>query len=309
MVSLFVSITFSVISAIVTYIYGFNLYECITTAFLIFLSSEFAFLVWNINKIRFAQKEENNFLKTTNPYTLKLQEINEYFSNIIRDSHGSEDLFLVTCSKSIDNLHSLSREASIDKKIEISSDYVINVNGVFEALNVTKDKTVKMTFPIIDFKDDIIPTPEDKKFFEAMYEKTQSNEISAIEILVRIPNEDLLDNEQLKKLFDFYSANKKYECKYILQRDFIEVCKNNKIPTSSLDFGIYGSKILFVVEKLIPYSGIYYKDDQKIKRYTELFDEIWTFSAMTKTNPSTIANGKSISPKDFFSNVQSIRKG
>ncbi len=303
MISFFVSILLSVISAIVTCVYGFSLFECITTAFLIFLCSEFAFLVWNINKIRFAQKEENHFLKVTNPYTLKLQEINEYFSNIIRDSHGSKDLFLITCSKSIDNLHSLSREASIDKKIEISSDYVINVNGVFEALNVTKDKTVKMTFPIIEIKGNIIATPEDKKFFEAMYEKTQSDEISAIEILVIISNEDLLENEKLKKLFDFYASNKKYECKYVLQSDFIEVCENNRIPTSSLDFGIYGSKILFVVEKLTPYSGIYYKDDQKIKCYTELFDQIWTFSAMTKSNPSTITPGQGMSPKDFFSNI------
>lgn len=301
---LIISVLLSVITGVISANFGFGIFESVAIAFLVFLSCELISISWYVSGVYFRQQKENKFWDNINPYSIKLQEINNQYYNVLLDSHGDNDLFVITCSKAIDNLFFLTKGASVEKRVEILSDYIINVKGVFEALNVTHDKTIKLTFPINEINSNIIPSAEDKKFFETIYKKIECKEVSHLEVLIILGDEGLLDNDQLKKLFDFYASNKNYSCKYILADDFIEACNNNKISTNSLDFGIYGPKMLFVVEELSPYKGVYYKDELKVSRYTNLFDEVWDFESITNDNPSMIKNPVGMTPKEFFDGLR-----
>lgn len=287
---LIVSVLLSIVTGVISAICGFDVFMSITTGMLTFLSVEVINISWLLGSVYFEQHREKKFLDKINQYSMKFQEINNFYYEIERDSQGEKDLFSVTCSKAIDNLYLLLKNASESKKIEITSDYIINVSGVFEALNVTHDKKVRLTFPVSEIGKSIIPSSEDRKFFETIYNKINEKEISDLLILIVLANEDLLNDPQMELLLEFYAKNSKYECKYILAEDFIEACENNKISTSSLDFGIYGPKMLFVEENLHPYKGIYYKDESIIERYTKLFDEVWNFEAITHSNPKVVSN-------------------
>lgn len=206
------------------------------------------------------------------------------------------------------------KDASEYKKIEISSDYIINVAGVFEALNITRDKKVRLTFPIKEVSKNVISTAEDRKFFETIYNKIKNGEVSDLLILMILDNENLLNDPQIDLLLKFYYVNAHYDCKYILAQDFIEACEHNRVSTASLDFGIYGPNMLFIEESLFPYKGVYYKDSAIVERYTKLFDEVWNFEAITHNNPKNSIQPNTISksdflPKQFFhelTNIQSI---
>lgn len=304
--NLIISVLLSVVSGFVSACFGFDPFQSIATAFFVFLACELISITWFISGVYFRQKKENQFLNKITPYNTKLQEINEFLYNVLLNSHGDDDLFVITCTKAIENLYSLFKDASDEQRVEITSDYIINVKGVFEALNMTKNKTIKLTFPIKKINGSIIPSAEDRKFFETIYKKIISHEVSQLEILVILDDSSMLNDDQLNKLFDFYKSNINYYCKYTFATDFIEACNNNMVPTTSLDFGIYGPKMLFVVEGLSPYKGVYYKDEIKISRYTELFDEVWNFESITFDNPSLIGTGSPITPKQFFENINSI---
>ncbi|MCU6720423.1 hypothetical protein OCV67_10850 [Porcipelethomonas ammoniilytica] len=311
---LIVSVLLSVISGIISSICGFDVFQSIVTGILTFLCIEMINVTVFLGGVYFRQKKEKKFHDRINLYSIKIQEINDFYYEVERDSQGDKDLFSVTCSKAIDNLYLLLKDASEYKKIEISSDYIINVAGVFEALNITRDKKVRLTFPIKEVSKNVISTAEDRKFFETIYNKIKNGEVSDLLILMILDNENLLNDPQIDLLLKFYYVNAHYDCKYILAQDFIEACEHNRVSTASLDFGIYGPNMLFIEESLFPYKGVYYKDSAIVERYTKLFDEVWNFEAITHNNPKNSIQPNTISksdflPKQFFhelTNIQSI---
>ena len=307
-VILIISILLSVLSAIISSKFGFDIFRSIATGILTFIGTEIISISWYLGNICFEHRKEKKFIKKTTPYSLKIQEINDFYNDVERDSQGEKDLFSLTCSKAIDNLYVLLKNAAEEKKVEITSDYIVNVSGVFEALNVTCNKKIRLTFPIKSIEGSIIPTAEDRKFFETIFNKINNGEVSELLILIILDKEELLQNPQMELLLKFYAKNKNYKCKYILSKDFIEACEHNRISTTSLDFGIYGPKMLFVEESLTPYKGTYYKDTDIIKRYTNLFDEVWNFEAITHNNPQENANGQasSFTPKQFFDELYNL---
>lgn len=307
-VMIIISVLVSVISGIVSANTGFDTFQSITIGILSFLCLELIDLSWFLGGIFLKQNTEKKFIDRISPYSIKIQEINNFYYEIERDSQGEKDLFSITCSKAIDNLYILLKDASGSKKIEITSDYIINVAGVFEALNITHDKRVRLTFPIKEIDNGIISSAEDRKFFETVYNKISKGEVSNLLILMILDNEDLLQNPQVNLVLEFYARNSNYECKYILARDFIEACEHNRVSTSNLDFGIYGPKMLFVEESLSPYRGVYYKEPSIIDQYTRLFDEVWNFEAVTHSNPKCNDIEKSrFTPYDFFNRLAKVR--
>ena len=171
--------------------------------------------------------------------------------------------------------------AAEDKRIEIASDFIINSKGVFEALNVTGEKTVELTFPIENLEDIALKTPEDKKFFETAYKMTVEKRVKGIRVLLILKEADFINNEKLQYLCSFYNENKAYECRYILKDDFVTACEHNLIPSNNLDFGIYGPQMLFKVEQYEPYKGVYTKNIEEVRRYRDLFNQVWDFESMT----------------------------
>lgn len=305
---LVISFLVSICVAFISITAKFDGFETVTTTMLSFLCSEYFIQSLLLKSKYFKAKKDYNFMEKTHEWTEKFYEMNSYIESILKNRHGNNDLFLVTCARSIDNLYYLLKTAAVEKKIEITADYIINTMGVFDALNVTTSKNVELTFPLDEIAEELLQTAEDKKFFETTYKMATENRISKIRVLLILGTEELLKNKKLEALCSFYESNASYECRYILKSDFITACEHNLIPTSGLDFGIYGPQMLFRVEQYDPYRGVYSKDESLVKRYLALFNEVWNFESVTHPVPlEKDAVPDEMSPRDLFNKLDELK--
>lgn len=231
--------------------------------------------------------EDEKFMDNITEYSQKLHEINRFYYQISKDSHGEQDLFVTYARKEIEKLYVVLGNAANQKVFSISTDYIVNAGGVFEAFSQTDKKILKMTFPICIADNAIFTSPADMHFFEVLKAKVDSKQVDAVKVIVILEAETLLEREDVKKLFDFFKAAPNYECKIAAKIDFETVCESNGINSQFIDFGIYGPKMLYVTEQYVPHKGTYYKDETKIRQYHLLFDEVWTSDVITRPNPSS----------------------
>lgn len=233
------------------------------------------------------QLEDEKFMDNISEYSHLLHDINRFYYSINKESHGDNDLFVTYAKKEIEKLHSVLSKAANQKEFSISSDYIINAGGVFDAFSQAKERILKMTFPITVLDGQLFTSQADIHFFEVLKTKVDNKELDEVKVIVILEKQNLLEREDVKKLLDFFKATPKYSCKIAIQCDFVAVCDTNGISSQFLDFGIYGPKMLFITEQYIPtHKGTYYKDETKVKHYHRLFDEVWNSDAITRPNPS-----------------------
>lgn len=227
-------------------------------------------------------------MKDITEYSKMLYDINRDFYIVSKDSHGPHDLFVTYAKKEIEKLNSILSKAANQKEFSISSDYIVNANGVFDAFSqVTGKKVLKMTFPIWKEDNAIFTSQADIHFFEVLKLKMDSKEVDGVEVILIYDDKKLLDRSDVKKLLNFFSAEEGYTCKVALLNDFKAVCESNGVSSQFVDFGIYGSKMLYITEQYLPiHKGTYYKDETRVRHYTRLFDEVWNSDVITKANPS-----------------------
>lgn len=286
------SLLVSLIGAIVSIALQFDTFRTIATALLSFLCAE---LIGHsiLEKSRYFKAKREFFItEQINAWSSKFYEMNEYCQAILEKSHGKQDLFVLTCKKNIDNLHYLLQTAARDEKVEIESGYIVDSEAVFEALNITNEKEIELTFPIDNLEYGILHTQEDKKFFETTAGKVEDGSVKKVRVLLILGDTSFAKDERLTELFGFYDTNPGFEGKYISKADFIKACDNNMISSSQLDFGIYGPEMLFRVESYDPYKGVYTKNRDEVERYRKLFDEIWNFGAMVHDLPESNSGEK-----------------
>jgi hypothetical protein len=285
----------ALITAVCSILGKFDAFQTISTTMLSFLCSEYIGHSFLLKSKYFRAKKDYSLIEQANDWTGKLYEMNEYCKSIIENSHGSQDLFVTSCKKNIENLHYILQMAARDEKIEISSEYIVNSVGVFDALNVSEDKIVELTFPIDQVQDGVLLTAEDKKFFETAYKMVQNGCVQKIKVLLILGNESFISDRRLDALCKFYDSNDGFEGKYISKVDFVKACESNMISSAQLDFGIYGPRMLFKVEAYEPYKGVYTKNEAEVQRYRKLFEEMWNFASMTHDLPGVDESNPSYS--------------
>ena len=144
-------------------------------------------------------------------YSKMLYDINRDFYIVSKDSHGPHDLFVTYAKKEIEKLNSILSKAANQKEFSISSDYIVNANGVFDAFSqVTGKKVLKMTFPIWKEDNAIFTSQADIHFFEVLKLKMDSKEVDGVEVILIYDDKKLLDRSDVKKLLNFFSAEEGY---------------------------------------------------------------------------------------------------
>ena len=252
-----------------------------------FIIIELIMLVVNAIDFNDQQNEYDEFMENITEYSTMLHDINNFFYEVSKDSHGNNDLFVTYAKKEIEKLNITLRVAAKQKEFGISSDYILNASGVFDAFSVSANKTLRMTFPIMDADNAIFISPADSHFFEVLQKQVSDGNLNQVQVIVICETSATIEKDFVKKLLDFFAAEEKYVCKLCMAETLISVCETNGVQSQHLDFGIYGDRMLFVAEQYTPiHKGTYYKDENKIRLYTRLFDEIWKSDILAKPNSS-----------------------
>ena len=253
-----------------------------------FMIIELISLVFYSISYTIQKRQDDEFMENITEYSKMLYDINRDFYIVSKDSHGPHDLFVTYAKKEIEKLNSILSKAANQKEFSISSDYIVNATGVFDAFSqVTGKKVLKMTFPIWKEDNAIFTSQADIHFFEVLKLKMDSKEVDGVEVILIYDDKKLLDRSDVKKLLNFFSAEEGYTCKVALLNDFKTVCESNGVSSQFVDFGIYGPKMLYITEQYLPiHKRTYYKDETRVRHYTRLFDEVWNSDVITKSNPS-----------------------
>lgn len=256
-----------------------------------FIVTELISLVFSSISYTRQKLEDEKFMDNISEYSHLLHDINKFYYDISKDSHGDKDLFVTYAKKEIEKLHNVLSTAANQKEFSISSDYFINADGVFDAFSQSSDKILKMTFPVMTADGALFISKADVHFFEVLKAKVKSNIVKSVNVLVILDDKTLLERADVKKLLDFFSAECNYNCKIVYKSDFEIICDTNGVSSQYIDFGIYGPKMLYITEQYVPvHKGTYYKDETKIKHYQCLFDEVWYSDSIAFQNPSTNKN-------------------
>lgn len=91
-----------------------------------------------------------------------------------------------------------------------------------------------------------------------------------------------LEDERSRRLIGFHKNVRGYDCRVMGTADFHAVAVDNGFPEEHLDFGVYGDKYVYVSNQrplttgASPPVGIFVAAAVEIKRYTDLFDDLWS---------------------------------
>ena len=219
-----------------------------------FMIIELISLVFYSISYTIQKRQDDEFMENITEYSKMLYDINRDFYIVSKDSHGPHDLFVTYAKKEIEKLNSILSKAANQKEFSISSDYIVNANGVFDAFSqVTGKKVLKMTFPIWKEDNAIFTSQADIHFFEVLKLKMDSKEVDGVEVILIYDDKKLLDRSDVKKLLNFFSAEEGYTCKVALLNDFKAVCESNGVSSQFVDFGIYGPKMFTLLNNISQY--------------------------------------------------------
>jgi len=108
-----------------------------------------------------------------------------------------------------------------------------------------------------------------------MVEMVTNSQIREVKMLLIVEGLEQLEGDRIGALVGFCRANKVIECGVVLESEYSKFRRDAELPGCDLDFGIYGSRLLFRTESEEERSGVFCKHPQLIARYREHFEAVW----------------------------------
>jgi hypothetical protein len=95
-----------------------------------------------------------------------------------------------------------------------------------------------------------------------------------------------LQCEHVQGLLHFLCSNRGLAARVVLKRDYDSLCRDNVIPHTCIDFGIYGEQLLYQSESYEPFTvGLWSSDSALVERFTHFFDNLWKTHTIALPNP------------------------
>ena len=99
------SILLSISAGAFSIIGKFDAFQTLTITMLTFLCTEYVVHSFLLKAKYFKAKKDYPMWMNANELTSKFYDMNEYCKLVLNNSHGEQDLFVVTCKRLIDNLY------------------------------------------------------------------------------------------------------------------------------------------------------------------------------------------------------------
>jgi hypothetical protein len=244
-------------------------------------------ILWLIALIVGKQAKEQTLWRLRAPGDQDLHNIRASFAQIVQRSYGEDDLFVTYFQKEFQKLDWQIRDAAEKQELRVISDYYLNAHSVFEAFLGEDNPVLRYTWPI-QLNEKLFSEHAWMRFFEITVNLVEQKKIRWIRVILILEQLSIVHSSRTRKLFDFFHTNTHFDCRYILQEVFQTLCAESAIPPTYLDFGVYGTQMLFRSEQYRPeYIGVFTKDTNLIRMYTKLFDTLWESVGVARRNPST----------------------
>lgn len=231
------------------------------------------------------QTHEFKLWKLRNEVDQKLANIRSCFDRIVQGSYSGRDLFIDHFDREIEDLTRKINEATEKQELRVQNHHFQSVDNVMNAFLGEKEPILRYLW-VLAPGEQLFDQYAWNRYFELTAEMVSNGHIRAVQGLLMVDQLDALNDARIDKLLAFYLTNKGQDCRIILRHDFEMICEDWDIPLNYIDFGIYGTRLLFRTESYDPTVGTFTKDSGLIRKYTKLFDTLWQ-SGTTRPNPST----------------------
>lgn len=204
-------------------------------------------------------------------------------TEIVRQKHGPKDLFASHLLEELKRFQLRVSEAANTGQLVIDSDYIINVEGVFDSFNLCDEKILRLTYSL-NVGDNIIGTDADVRFLEVALDFLKDKRYNELRILFILgPGSESHSN--YVRLCT-YLARRGAQLREVSKPDFTQLCLQNSVPPTDIEVGIYGPCMLYIARNTPQgATGVYIRNNDIVSRYRKLFDQSWQSESLTSVAP------------------------
>lgn len=282
-ISATIALTLSAVVGYLSFDFGYTTsFEAVLLTLMTGILSELTILLWNVDALGLRNGNDANALvrhieriRNLEEHEKLFHEMEKSFAEVRSESHGSKDLFVSHLNSEIMNLSNKLSDASKNREMKIKSDYIINVDGVFDSLDVSSDRIIRLTYPI-NADQPWVGGASDRRFLEVLLQKVSQGSVGRLKIIFLLDDVVSIEDPGLIKVLQWLNRQTRVQAKYMPSKEFRNVCILNGVSAEHLDFGVYGDRMIFRTTAAGPeHEGIYSKDHVLIERYRNVFDQTW----------------------------------
>jgi hypothetical protein len=217
-----------------------------------------------------------------------LNSIRTFYGTIVKRGYGETDLFVHHLLTQMERLAETANDAAKKNEIRVEDLHLSRAELVASAFS-GDERTLRYTWKV-NYSDRLFDDLHWRKYFELTLALVDSGDIFEIRTLLVVESKEHIQLRRIQKLLEFFSRRSSLNIKMVLKSEYEILAGDNRIPESCLDFGIYGSRLLYQAEKYAPKSiGIWSKDEVAIKRFTTFFDSLWEANSIVVAGPAKIS--------------------
>ena len=203
-----------------------------------------------------------------------LRGIREAFARIQADSHGGADLFVAHFQRALSDLTLQIGRAAHERELRVWSHHFGSVRNVMSVFAGVEYPTYWCTWPI-GSGERLFEDSHWKSYFTQIIGMVESGNIKSVKTLLVVEDWEQLNERRVRSLAGFYGAIRGMEFAVVAKAEYLQFRRDAELPPGDVDFGIYGTRLLFRTESEAEKAGVFCKDQGLIRRYRNFFDTIW----------------------------------
>jgi hypothetical protein len=217
--------------------------------------------------------------------------VRDSFSTIVK--FGKNDVFVRYLLDQLEKNAAIFTEAASRDVLRVSEHEFSGAQLILDAFG-TGNHVLRYTWKI---------NPAQRLFedlsWRRHFELTSSMVVAgALEIstIFMVESNQVCDATNVRKMLEFYACKEGMNAKNTSTTDWDTFMLDHGVPSTCINFGIYGEKLLFTAEAYSPIDvGRWSRFPADIKRLTRLFDAVWNASAIAASSSAVPTQKVSLS--------------
>ena len=203
-----------------------------------------------------------------------LRDIRGSFTKVHADRYGEDDLFVAHFERALTDLARNIARAADHKELQVWNHHFGSVRRVMNVFAGEKEPAYWCTW-WLGMDEGLFEDSHWRSYFSQVVEMVRRDAIEEMKILLIVQHLDQVDGDKVGALAGFCGTNRGLECGVVVGGEYSKFRQDAELPASDVDFGIYGTRLLFRTASEEEKSGLFCKDPQMISRYREHFEAVW----------------------------------
>lgn len=243
-------------------------------------------LLWVTNKLAARAAHEDSLRLLREDCDGDLENVSRSFVRLAREAYGNNDLFVGHFRQKIRLLAQTIAVVAERHEMRVQADHFLNVDNVLDAFQGDTERVWRYTWDVGNGNEQLFDELAWKRYFERTATMVGDGRISEIRTIIVVDEAAAATTRRIEILLGFFKTNPGYSCCIVRRMDFQKLCVDSGLDCGCVDFGIYGTRLLFITEQYEPnVIGVFTKDPTLIERYSRLFDSMWDSPSVARRNP------------------------